>query len=563
MVAGLLVLLAALLGTSMIDESPTTDEPLHLTRGLAYYWGPDASLSYQHPPLGNAFAALPVALTAPSVDMGSLEGYAKGETWTVARALLAPHYGKRRPWFFEARVMMALLCVALAYYVYRLGVKLYGPAVGLWALLFFALHPTLIAHGRLDTTDMPVTVAMVIATGELVFYLLGGSRRHGLLAAVAVGAGLVTKYTGVAMVPLASLAVLLTAAFGLGRYRELPRVRALAEAGVFLLLSAAIALFVINAAYRFEGSGLTAGEMLSLPEPAPDEPKGFGGEVLERASILPKLPPGLPIPLPYTYVFGLSVLRAHGGDGHATAFFGEPMRHGHPAYFPVMLLIKTPLALMFGLGAALLVAVRRRGRLSLASWLLSGYAALLVLMATRGSINIGVRHVLPMIPIMCLFGGLGVVHLMRASDPEKARRFAIGVVAACVGGVIWSFPDYLSDFNLLVGGRAGGQRISIVGEEWGQDTWRLGRALRQRGIPEVYFSGDSFTSRLELRRQQVGQLKFGCPKVLPSNAYVAIQARDIAREGDTCARWTRGRTPLFDIHGHVFVYRTGPNEQPF
>jgi 4-amino-4-deoxy-L-arabinose transferase-like glycosyltransferase len=561
-IAVLLGVLALLLGLSMIDESPTTDEPLHLTRGLAYFWGPDASLSYQHPPLGNAFAALPVVLSASRIDIGALDGYARGETWTVARSLLAPHYGKRRPWLFEARAMMALLCIGLAFYGYRLGAKLFGPAVGLWTLLFFALHPTLIAHGRLDTTDMPVTAAMLIATGELVFYLLGGSRWHGVTAAVAVGAGVVCKHTGLAMVPLATGAVLLTAALGLGRHRGQRRAKALAEATLFVTLSALMALFVINAAYRFERTGLTAAEMLSLPEPAPEEPKGFGGEVLERSSILPKLPPALPIPLPYTYVFGLSVLRAHAGGGHPTTFFGERMRHGHPAYFPVMLLIKTPLPLLFALGCALVIAIRRRGRLSLASWLLGGYAVCLVMMAMRGSINIGVRHVLPMIPIMCLFGGLGMVHLLRTLGAEAERRLALGVVLASLIGVIWSFPDYLSDFNMLVAGRLGGERISIVGEEWGQDTLRLGRALRERGIDEVYFSGDSFTTRPELARQQVTSRKFKCPKVLPSNAYVALQARDIAREIDTCARWTRSRKPLFDVNGHVFVYRTGPDEQP-
>jgi 4-amino-4-deoxy-L-arabinose transferase-like glycosyltransferase len=556
--------LALLLGTSMIDESPTTDEPLHLTRGLAWFWGPDTSLSYSHPPLGNAVGALPVAITAPSVDMGQLRGYSSGEVWVVAKDLLGTKYGRRRPWIFEARAMIALCCVLLAVYVYRLGTRFFGPAVGLCALGFFAFHPTLIAHGRMMTTDMPVALAMVVAVGELVTFLNGGSRWHGAAAAFAVGAGMVTKYTGLMLVPIASLGVLVVAGLRVGRYRGWPLRRALTAAVVYLALSGLAALFVINAAYRFHRSGATAAQMLAWPEPAPDEPRGFGGAVLEKSSILPKLPGWLPIPLPYTYVFGLSVLRAHDAEGHPTVFFGKPMSHGTPAYFPIMLLIKTPLVLMAALGYAGFVFWRRRGRVSLPAALLAAYATCFVLLAMRAALNIGVRHVLPMIPIMALFAGLGAVYAFRALASEARRKqLAIAAIVAAVGGVAWSFPDYLSDFNCLVGGKIGGERVSIVGEEWGQDTLRLGRALRERGISTVYFSGDSFTSKLELARQQVTSRRLGCPNSLPENAYVAVQARDIARQRDTCVRWTKTRTPEFDVNGHVYVYRTGAHETPF
>lgn len=563
-VLAFLGVLALLLGTSMIDESPTTDEPLHLTRGLAWFWGPDTSLSYSHPPLGNALGALPVVVSASRIDMGAVPGYDKGEVWKVARDMLGSRYGKRRPWFFEARAMIALCCLALAYYVYRLGKRFFGPAVGLCALGFFAFHPTLIAHGRLMTTDMPVTLVMVVAVGELVTFLNGGSRWRGAAASFLVGAAMVTKYSGVMLVPLASLAVFATAGLRVGRYRHRTLLRALGSAAIYLALSGLAALFVINAAYRFERSGATVAQMLARPEPAQDEPRGYGGAVLETSSILPKLPGFLPIPLPYTYVFGLSLLRAHDATGHPTTFFGKPMSDGHPAYFPVMLLIKTPLVLMAALAYAGVVFWRRRGRVSLPAVLLAAYATCFVLLATRAALNIGVRHVLPMIPIMALFAGLGAVQAFRAIPSEFVRRrLAIAAFVVAAGGMVWSFPDYLSDFNWLVAGRLGGQKISIVGEEWGQDTLRLGRALRERGIATVYFSGDSFTSRPELWRQKVTTRRLGCPNVLPENAYVAIQARDVARQRDTCARWTQSRTPEFDIHGHVYVYRTGADEAPF
>lgn len=548
----------------MCDESPTTDEPLHLTRGLAYFWGPDASLSYSHPPLGNAWGALPIVLSEPRIAVGELNGYARGEVWAVTRELFGDQYAARRVWFFEARAMIALTCVLLAFYMYRLGVRFFGGAVGVWGLVFFVSHTTLIAHGRLMTTDMPVTVAMVFAVGELVTFLNGGSRWHGACAALAVGVSLVTKYTGSLLVPLATLAVVVTAGLRVGRYRGSSVRSALGAAAVFVALSAATTLVVVNAAYRFEGTGATASEMLSWSTPVHDEERDYGVAVLQRASLLQKLPNWLPIPLPYTYVFGLSVLRAHDSLGHPSWFLGRSTRNGQPAYFPIMLLIKTPVALLAALGCAASVFWRRRGRVSLPAWLLSAYAVCMVLVAMRAAINIGVRHVLPMIPIMTLFAGLGAVHALRAVRDERwRRRLAAGVVVSSALGVAVSFPDYLSDFNVLVAGRRGGERISIVGEEWGQDTQRLGRSLHTRGIDTVYFSGHSFISRLELSLQNVVSKRLGCPNVLPDDAYVAVRARDVARKGDRCLRWLTTHSPSFDVGGHVFVYRTAPHEQPF
>jgi 4-amino-4-deoxy-L-arabinose transferase-like glycosyltransferase len=60
--------------------------------------------------------------------------------------------------------MVALLSVLLAFYVYRLSRRLFGGTVGLFALGFVVLFPTLVAHGRTLTTDMPVTVAMTVAS---------------------------------------------------------------------------------------------------------------------------------------------------------------------------------------------------------------------------------------------------------------------------------------------------------------------------------------------------------------------------------------------------------------
>ncbi len=556
--AAALALLAGmgfLLPASMRDESPTTDEAVHLTRGVSYYWGHGASLSYAHPPLGNALAAIPVVLREQWRDVTKIDGYDRGAVDRVARALLVDHYPERRRWFFEARAAVSLIALAMAGYCYFLASALFGPWVGLVALGFVALHPTLIAHGRLMTTDMPVTAAMFVCLGEFVLFLIGRSRWHAASAALMFGAAITTKYTALALLPLLGAMAGACALLGLGRYAGMERAKALKSVALFGLFVAATGLLSINAVYRFDRTGMRVDEILQIPEPVNQITRGYKGLLLERRSVLKFLPGWVRLPVPYTYVYGLTSISVHERGGHSSAFFGTPQRRGHPMYFPVLLAIKTPLLQIGGLIAAAVICVWRRGRVSLAAWLLTFFAGALLLAATRAGINIGIRHILPMLPVLAVLAGLGAVRAFSLVRRSELRTSVIAVlIGAHVWGMSWCFPDYISDFNALVGGRIGGERISIVGEEWGQDMKRMGAALQEQGIEHIRFNVDTFTSTLELAQFGVAVERLGCPKQAPQRGWVAISARESARYPE-CSRWAEGVEPKITINNHIRVYR--------
>jgi hypothetical protein len=547
--------MAFLLSASMRDESPTTDETVHLTRGVAFYWGHDASLSYAHPPLGNALAALPVVLREPAVDLTQSESYRLGQVDRVGRELLEDHYPERRRWFFEARSAVSLMALALAAYCYWLGSQLFGRTVGLCSLLFIALNPTLIAHGRLMTTDLPVTAAMTVCLGELVLFLIGRARWHALSAALMFGAALIIKYTALALVPLLGGLAAACAFFGLGRYAGLGRRRALQQVALLALLFLCSGLTMINAIYGFDRTGLSVSEIFQQPEPENPITRGFNGMLLERRSVLKFLPGWMRMPVPYTYLYGLTSITVHDRSGHPSSFFGKPIQRGHPAYFPVLLLIKTPLLELCGLCAALIIAWWRRWRVSLGAWALTFYASAVLLLAMRAGINIGIRHILPVLPVLGLIAGLGAVRAWQCAG-RSALRTSVGVclVASHVLGLVWCFPDYISDFNALVGGRRGGERISIVGEEWGQDMVRLGTELKARGIELLRHNPDTFTSGLELARFGVKIEPLGCPRHTPSAGWLAIGSREIVRAPE-CWRWAEGIEPAFVVNNHIWVYQ--------
>ncbi|HKP55449.1 MAG TPA: glycosyltransferase family 39 protein [Polyangiales bacterium] len=550
----LLAAMAYLLSSSMREESPTTDETVHLTRGVAFYWGHGASLSYAHPPLGNALAALPVVLREPEHDLTHSESYQLGQVDRVGKELLEDHYSERRRWFFEARSAVSLIALAMAAYCYWLASQLFGRTVGLCSLLFIALNPTLIAHGRLMTTDLPVTAAMTMCVGELVLFLVGRARWHAWTAALMFGAALITKYTALALVPVLGALAGGFAFFGLGRYAGLGRRRALQRVALLGVLFVCSGLTLINAIYRFDRTGLSVAQILEQPEPENMITRGFKGELLERRSVLKFLPGWLRVPVPYTYLYGLTSITVHDRSGHPSSFFGKPIRRGHPAYFPVMLLIKTPLLELCGLFAALIVAWQRRWRVGLGAWALTFYAGALLLLATRAGINIGIRHILPLLPVLGLIAGLGAVRAWQGVGRSRMRTSITGcLIASHVLGLAWCFPDYISDFNALVGGRRGGEQISIVGEEWGQDMFRLGRELKARGVEFLRHNPDTFTSTLELAQFGVTIDRPGCPRRSPGKGWLAVSAREFVRAPE-CWEWVLDTAPQFVVNNHIWVY---------
>ena len=99
----LLALLFTLLWTSERSRSPTIDEPLHLIRGLAVWSAGDTRLSFAHPPLANALAALP-ALGDPDVDVEELGGWERANLRAVAEAHFHADYGAAREKLHRARI---------------------------------------------------------------------------------------------------------------------------------------------------------------------------------------------------------------------------------------------------------------------------------------------------------------------------------------------------------------------------------------------------------------------------------------------------------------------------
>jgi hypothetical protein len=209
----------------------------------------------------------------------------------------------------------------------------------------------------------------------------------------------------------------------------------------------------------------------------------------------------VPVPAPQFFV-GLFLVKIHNDDGHDAYLFGKYDGHGFWYYFPVLLFYKTPIPflLLFAWGCAAIVLDRARA----APLLL--FAALL-LSVLPSSINIGIRHVLPLYVFACAVAAYGVV---AAWKPAAAfgRTALAGLVLWMAIDSFAAHPDYLAYFNAFAGDEPA--RIAIDSNlDWGQDLLRLARFVRQEHIDtfHIAYAGSAILPNHGMRAESLEPFK--------------------------------------------------------
>jgi 4-amino-4-deoxy-L-arabinose transferase-like glycosyltransferase len=454
---------------SLVGDSPTMDEQNHIGRGLAFVHSGDPRLSLEHPPLVNALSAVPLltlSLDIPFDHPSWTEKQPADVYWYVfGEELMWQRGNDVTQMIFLARLPIVVMLLGLALVGFHFARQLWGRRAGFVAFLLLLFDPNLLAHGRYTTTDLGGTFFMFLAT-YLLWRLWSRPRDEKLRpywhwhlwlwAALGMGLAFGSKLSILTFVPIWLLLALLPQPEVDWQWRAaLRRVAQLLTAG---LLSIGVVWLIFGLEW---GTFFFSSEWLLFL----NEWRG---------------------PMP-TFWAGIEKILLLSGGGRASFLMGEMSSEGFLLYFPVAFLVKTPLPtlLLLGLGTAVLLSQPHQRRRAL--WLLLPILAYFAFSLTS-ALNIGYRHLFPMLPfIYLLISGLANYEL-RITNYEL--RLGNGVLL--VGGVwlllntLTIHPHYLSFFNALGGGPAQGYNILIDSNvDWGQDLLRLQAWLAENGEPEV------------------------------------------------------------------------------
>ena len=404
--------------------SPTYDEPLHVASGFQYLTGHRYTNDRSHPPLARALFAFPLrhAHLTGTDDLDRV-GQLYASPGDYMRGVVLSRRGNL------LFVVLALIGVALW------SVQLMGRAAAVIATAIFALLPVVLAHGALATTDMAGTAGFALAMAAFQWWFDAPTWPRTALLALAVGFGLVTKFSFPLFFAIGAITTMALA-------RRWPWLK-----GIVALVGA---FAIVDAVYFFK---------LAL------------------------------------FFKGWRDLMAHNFQGHDAYFLGHVGSMGWWHYFPVLLAVKTPLPALVVMIAGIAIAIRTKQHRALVI-----IAALMLLVSMMSSLNLGVRHVLPMYVPLSMLAAFAVMTLW----PTRAKWALAALGAWLVVDSALAHPDYLPWANALGGNRP--ERIALDSNfDWGQDVARLRDECRRRGIAALHAA---LFGTVDLRR-------IGLPPVQP------------------------------------------------
>jgi hypothetical protein len=147
--------------------------------------------------------------------------------------------------------------------------------------------------------------------------------------------------------------------------------------------------------------------------------------------------------------------------------------------------VKTPLPLLLLIIYGAVQSLRGRRWNTLAFLWLPAGLYFLVAVVTR--VNIGFRHLLPILPAFYLSGGLALSAVWRRA---RWGRWAVGLLGLwLIWNNLWVYPRDLTFFNEVAGGPDNGRRWLVDSNlDWGQDIDELMAYVRTHHLDPLYVS---------------------------------------------------------------------------
>ncbi len=575
LIAGLLLIMVFLVCFfGMKNDSATMDEMSHIPAGYSYLTQKDFRINPEHPPLIKDLAAVPLLfldLNFPKDHSSWTQGV--NEQWNFGSQFLYGSGNNPDQILFWARIPMILLLIFLGWFIFRWTKELAGNKIALLVLTLFSFSPTFLAHGRLVTTDVAAALGVVMASYFWIKFLKSPTKKNIILAGLIFGVSILLKFSLVLLVPFFAV---ITVVYAWLKFQERGFKKCIC--GILKYIGLALIVGIIGVVliwpiYQFH--------LLNYPAERQLQDSEFilssdGINTLESICIWMADKPGL---RPYAHYFlGLLMASQRVSGGNTVYFLNEISNMGWWYYFPVVYLLKIPLAfhiltLIVLLYTAWLIMIKRPFWQNtfhrMKEWIKNHFPefSMIVFLAIYwftsiiGALNIGVRHILPVFPFTYILVGLGIA---------KWKKMGIFLVSVLLGFYIISsllvWPHHLTYFNEIAKGPKNGYKYVVDSNyDWGQDLKRLKKWVDENEIEKIYvdyFGGGN--AEYYLKEKFIPWWGDRSKKELPRGSYLAISLTLLqGGKGNPVPgfdqptgyyRWLNDYEPITRIGNSIFIY---------
>lgn len=503
-VALLLVSIAVFLGFGVHEawlDSPTFDEPVYVSAGLAGILHQDLTLNDEHPLLPKLVAALPVLLVHPVVPPNGSWNRNDERTYSAAFLNAQKEAGTLRSVTFSSRLVPLLESVALGLVLFALGRDLFGRAAGALAGSLWLLSPFVLGLSHLDVLDVSFALAVGCWSWALLRWLRQPTTRRTVVLGLATAAAVLTDVTGLLLVVLASITIVATS-------RRHTLRQGLRQCGLLLLVTWVLTWAVYAA---------------------------FDPRVLLDPTVI----------LPSPYLNGMSYLLHTDTVAGPGYLMGVAWTGGRWWYWPGALLLKTvpTTLLLLVVGTVGWIWLDRSTRRE--SLIVLAVPALCLLAFTIFlPRDIGLRYLLPVLALW-LVGACSVARIALRTMAGILVVAAVVVVAGLV--TVDSSPDSLAWVTPALGPAYRVMTNSDV--DWGQGFYRL-QAWSVGKDPWVAYFGP--------RGLGVSAIPHARPLLStpPDHVvgWVAVSATDLTSAERTQLAWLRSYCPVGQLGGSILLY---------
>ncbi len=570
---------------SVWDDSPIVDEIPHIGAGYSYIIKGDMRLNPEHPPLAKDLAG--IALSFLGLKQTAFNTHfwltdINGQ-WEFGRNLLFNSGNDAIKAVHAAKMPVLIFFILSGILVYIWTKKLYGNKAALLALFLFSFSPTVIAHSRFVTTDVPALFGVLVSSFFFVRYLKSPTRRNLIIAGLALGIATLTKFSMFLLVPY-FLALAVIYGFVSGRNTVMGKLSYLLNTVLIIFIGY---IFVVGPVYA-----------LHVRNYPPERQKqdttynvgSYGRRFFPNIVIWMSDKPVIR-PLAQ-YGVGLLMVTQRSIGGNDTYFLGEVSKNAWKKYFPIVYFLKEPLPFWILISLVWLYwsakfqfkkNLLKNILLKSGAWTrdyFTEFAMLLWLViywyaSIKANLNIGVRHLLPIYGFTYILLSGQVIKISHKIYSKKMLIVYCSFVGILLGWYLYEnlsvYPYYLTYFNQVAGGPSGGYRYVVDSNlDWGQDAKRLAEWIDKNNIPKIhldYFGWADAGYYLKNKYIWLTRTQYNSAaeflKDEPHGGYIAISAsffQGSQGNSETGYSWLNEYAPITVIGNSIFVWYIPPRE---
>jgi len=534
-------------------DSGTVDEVAHIPSGYSYDKYLDYRLNPEHPPLAKALAAFPLILQKDIKGPKNDWSWNAINQWEAGWYMLYEAGNDPARVLFWSRLPMMLLIVGLGLFIFKWARELFGRKTALFTLLLFAFYPDVIAHGRLVTTDIAAAFGFVVATYYFSKALEKKTWKWVIIAALTFALAQLLKF---------SAFLLFIVFFILIVIRAIQERKTVGFWSIFwtyfkkYFWVCALSLIVVWAVYipftwntpvdiehKLIEMNLTADPQT---QPLRNFLHHFEGNKIMR---------GLG-----HYLLGIMLVVARVAGGNATFIMGHVSDKSIAWFFPVAWLIKTPITIIV-LFISSIVAFVVRKKTKEGAWIGSLFLVPIIVywaFTLKGSLNIGIRHLMPTIPFVLLMIAYLVYPIFNTTKKYLIQKILLAALALfLIISTMSYYPSFIGYFNETV---PRDQRYNYLVDsslDWGQDLLRLKKYIDDNDIKSIkldYFGGSQ-------PGYYIPQAKEWHSSYGPTTGWIAVSATFYQssklygeKEGRWSYSWLDNLKPQTIIGGSILVF---------